>query len=263
MRRCHKLSMERARVPPILWPYHNLIKSVSYDRTEISFFSYLSFLLSLLCCAKYKKRYWIFERHKVCSKLGFPKYIKVRERERERDRWFSDCASGIKISPHGRSLRWQTISIFAMLAPRFINNKQCSKLWKLALPRGSIINFFVEFNTKLNSNYFLGPLVTMMGKMVKNMIYFVVLLLVVLMSFGVCRQAILYPNREPSWDSVKQVFYQPYFMLYGEVRFLFFAWAAVGTRWETNTAFHISHADSSNKIKHLKCTMDVVASFRR
>lgn len=57
----------------------------------------------------------------------------------------------------------------------------------------------------------------MMGKMVKNMIYFVVLLLVVLMSFGVCRQAILFPNREPSWTSVKEVFYQPYFMLYGEV----------------------------------------------
>lgn len=62
-----------------------------------------------------------------------------------------------------------------------------------------------------------GPLVTMMGKMVKNMIYFVVLLLVVLMSFGVCRQAILYPNKEPSWRIARDVFFEPYFMLYGEV----------------------------------------------
>lgn len=74
--------------------------------------------------------------------------------------------------------------------------------------------------------------------MVKNMIYFVVLLLVVLLSFGVSRQAILYPNRPPSWDLFKdvnefvnlnlkkcklmfffcfKVFFQPYFMLYGEV----------------------------------------------
>lgn len=53
--------------------------------------------------------------------------------------------------------------------------------------------------------YILGPLVTMMGKMVKNMIYFVVLLLVVLMSFGVCRQAILFPNAEPSWRIVRDV----------------------------------------------------------
>lgn len=62
-----------------------------------------------------------------------------------------------------------------------------------------------------------GPLVTMMGKMVKNMIYFVVLLLVVLMSFGVCRQSILKPDEEPQWSIVRDVFFQPYFMLYGEV----------------------------------------------
>lgn len=57
----------------------------------------------------------------------------------------------------------------------------------------------------------------MMGKMVKNMIYFVVLLLVVLMSFGVSRQSILNPNEEANWRLVRDVFYQPYFMLYGEV----------------------------------------------
>lgn len=63
----------------------------------------------------------------------------------------------------------------------------------------------------------LGPLVTMMGKMVKNMIYFVVLLLVVLMSFGVSRQSILNPHEEADWRLVRDVFFQPYFMLYGEV----------------------------------------------
>jgi len=55
--------------------------------------------------------------------------------------------------------------------------------------------------------YFTGPLVTMMGKMVKNMIYFVVLLLVVLMSFGVSRQAILFPNNDASWRLVRDVIF--------------------------------------------------------
>lgn len=50
-----------------------------------------------------------------------------------------------------------------------------------------------------------GPLVTMMGKMVKNMIYFVVLLAVVLMSFGVSRQAIRHPGNEPTWGLIKEV----------------------------------------------------------
>ena len=54
-------------------------------------------------------------------------------------------------------------------------------------------------------NILLGPLVTMMGKMVKNMIYFVVLLLVVLMSFGVARQAILNPNSEAKWQILRDV----------------------------------------------------------
>lgn len=57
----------------------------------------------------------------------------------------------------------------------------------------------------------------MMGKMVKNMIYFVVLLLVVLMSFGVSRQSILFPNEEANWSLIRDVYFQPYFMLYGEV----------------------------------------------
>uniref|UniRef100_A0A0A9YDY3 Transient receptor potential cation channel trpm n=1 Tax=Lygus hesperus TaxID=30085 RepID=A0A0A9YDY3_LYGHE len=80
-----------------------------------------------------------------------------------------------------------------------------------------IVYWYLRILNILGVNKYLGPLVTMMGKMVKNMIYFVVLLAVVLMSFGVCRQAILYPNSDPSWSLAKYVFYQPYFMLYGEV----------------------------------------------
>ncbi|KAK9681017.1 Ion transport protein [Popillia japonica] len=79
------------------------------------------------------------------------------------------------------------------------------------------VYWYLRILNILGVNKYLGPLVTMMGKMVKNMIYFVVLLLVVLMSFGVCRQAILFPNAEPSWRIVRDVFFEPYFMLYGEV----------------------------------------------
>ncbi|KAL9916669.1 transient receptor potential cation channel, subfamily M isoform 21-T34 [Glossina fuscipes fuscipes] len=79
------------------------------------------------------------------------------------------------------------------------------------------IYWYLRILNILGVNKYLGPLVTMMGKMVKNMIYFVVLLAVVLMSFGVSRQAILYPNMEPTWRLIREVYYQPYFMLYGEV----------------------------------------------
>ncbi|XP_046433242.1 transient receptor potential cation channel trpm isoform X2 [Neodiprion fabricii] len=79
------------------------------------------------------------------------------------------------------------------------------------------IYWYLRILNILGVNKYLGPLVTMMGKMVKNMIYFVVLLLVVLMSFGVARQAILNPNSEPKWRILRDIFMEPYFMLYGEV----------------------------------------------
>ncbi|XP_049817373.1 transient receptor potential cation channel trpm isoform X2 [Aethina tumida] len=79
------------------------------------------------------------------------------------------------------------------------------------------IYWYLRILNILSVNKYLGPLVTMMGKMVKNMIYFVVLLLIVLMSFGVARQAILFPDTEPNWGIARDVFLEPYFMLYGEV----------------------------------------------
>jgi transient receptor potential cation channel subfamily M protein 1 len=52
---------------------------------------------------------------------------------------------------------------------------------------------------------------------VVDMLTFIVILLVVLMSFGVARQSILHPYEEPSWMLARDIFLMPYFMLYGEV----------------------------------------------
>ncbi|CAL1279991.1 unnamed protein product, partial [Larinioides sclopetarius] len=80
-----------------------------------------------------------------------------------------------------------------------------------------IMYWYIRSLDFLSVNKYLGPYVTMIGKMVIDMIYFVVLLLVVLMSYGVARQGILNPDEEPSWVLVRRIFYMPYFMLYGEV----------------------------------------------
>ncbi|TKR93887.1 hypothetical protein L596_008261 [Steinernema carpocapsae] len=63
----------------------------------------------------------------------------------------------------------------------------------------------------------LGPYITMAGKMVLNMVYIVTLLVVTLLAFGLPRQSITYPDEEWHWMLVRNVFYKPYFMLYGEV----------------------------------------------
>uniref|UniRef100_A0A7E4V9N2 LSDAT_euk domain-containing protein n=1 Tax=Panagrellus redivivus TaxID=6233 RepID=A0A7E4V9N2_PANRE len=63
----------------------------------------------------------------------------------------------------------------------------------------------------------MGPYITMAGKMVVAMSYIIVMLLVTLMAFGVAKQSITFPHEKWSWILVRNVFYKPYFMLYGEV----------------------------------------------
>lgn len=50
-----------------------------------------------------------------------------------------------------------------------------------------------------------------------NMSSIVVMLGISLLGFGLARQSITYPNEEWHWLLLRNVFYKPYFMLYGEV----------------------------------------------
>ncbi|VDP50068.1 unnamed protein product [Soboliphyme baturini] len=49
------------------------------------------------------------------------------------------------------------------------------------------------------------------------MILLCTILFIVLLSFGIFRQSVLYPNEAWNWTLVKNVVYKPYFMLYGEL----------------------------------------------
>ncbi|XP_067871310.1 transient receptor potential cation channel subfamily M member 1-like [Heterodontus francisci] len=80
-----------------------------------------------------------------------------------------------------------------------------------------IIIWYIRVLDIFGVNKYLGPYVMMIGKMMVDMLYFVVIMLVVLMSFGVSRQAILHPDEEPSWRLARNIFYMPYWMIYGEV----------------------------------------------
>ncbi|MGH0162016.1 UNVERIFIED_CONTAM: hypothetical protein FKN15_002806 [Acipenser sinensis] len=81
----------------------------------------------------------------------------------------------------------------------------------------NIIFWYVRLLDYLAVNQQAGPYVMMIGKMVANMFYIVVIMAVVLLSFGVPRKAILYPNEEPSWKLAIDIVFQPYWMIFGEV----------------------------------------------
>ncbi|CAB3409686.1 unnamed protein product [Caenorhabditis bovis] len=81
----------------------------------------------------------------------------------------------------------------------------------------SNVLFYMKTFEYLSVHPLLGPYIQMAGKMVWSMCQIVLLLTVTLMAFGVSRQAITYPHSKWSWILVRNIFYKPYFMLYGEV----------------------------------------------
>uniref|UniRef100_A0A669Q980 non-specific serine/threonine protein kinase n=1 Tax=Phasianus colchicus TaxID=9054 RepID=A0A669Q980_PHACC len=66
-------------------------------------------------------------------------------------------------------------------------------------------------------NQHAGPYLTMIGKMTANMFYIVIMMAIVLLSFGVSRKAILSPEEPPSWSLARDIVFQPYWMMFGEV----------------------------------------------
>uniref|UniRef100_A0A452HZZ0 non-specific serine/threonine protein kinase n=1 Tax=Gopherus agassizii TaxID=38772 RepID=A0A452HZZ0_9SAUR len=66
-------------------------------------------------------------------------------------------------------------------------------------------------------NQHAGPYLMMIGKMTANMFYIVIMMAIVLLSFGVSRKAILSPEEPPSWTLARDIVFQPYWMMFGEV----------------------------------------------
>ncbi|XP_055080003.1 transient receptor potential cation channel subfamily M member 6 [Periophthalmus magnuspinnatus] len=80
-----------------------------------------------------------------------------------------------------------------------------------------IIFWFIRVLDLLAVNQHAGPYLTMITKMTGNMFFIVVMMAIVLLSFGVSRKSILSPDEEPSWSLARDVVFQPYWMIYGEV----------------------------------------------
>ncbi|KAM9858169.1 transient receptor potential cation channel subfamily M member 6 [Aulostomus maculatus] len=80
-----------------------------------------------------------------------------------------------------------------------------------------VIFWFVRLMDLLAVNQHAGPYLMMITKMTSNMFFIVVMMSIVLLSFGVSRKAILSPDEEPSWSLARDVVFQPYWMIYGEV----------------------------------------------
>jgi hypothetical protein len=66
-----------------------------------------------------------------------------------------------------------------------------------------------------NKSFFIH--ITALVKVLQNMRYFIAFLLVVVMGYGVCRQAILHLAEGQSSSEFHQIILQPYLMMFGEI----------------------------------------------
>ncbi|VDI71795.1 Hypothetical predicted protein [Mytilus galloprovincialis] len=64
---------------------------------------------------------------------------------------------------------------------------------------------------------FLGPKLVMIQKMFKDTFAFMIILLVMMISYNVSFYSLLYPNSELSWSEIEKVMQNGYWMLFGEL----------------------------------------------
>nr|KAG5706526.1 hypothetical protein BaRGS_028697 [Batillaria attramentaria] len=70
----------------------------------------------------------------------------------------------------------------------------------------------------LSVNQYLGPYVKIIAKLVRDMAYYLIILFIVVTSYGVVRQAIQHQNANMSWSrTLRNVWFYPYWMIYGEL----------------------------------------------
>ncbi|XP_069140029.1 transient receptor potential cation channel subfamily M member 8-like isoform X2 [Argopecten irradians] len=76
---------------------------------------------------------------------------------------------------------------------------------------------YIRILKTYTANANLGPKMVMIQRMMAELRMFVMVLLVFLLAYGISSQALLYKQRRPSWIILKDVFYFPYWQLFGEI----------------------------------------------
>uniref|UniRef100_A0A914W1B9 TRPM SLOG domain-containing protein n=1 Tax=Plectus sambesii TaxID=2011161 RepID=A0A914W1B9_9BILA len=64
---------------------------------------------------------------------------------------------------------------------------------------------------------FLGPKLFVIRQMIADVIMFLIILVVFMLAYSVCAQALLFPDRDFYWGIFIDTFYYPYWQLYGEL----------------------------------------------
>lgn len=62
-----------------------------------------------------------------------------------------------------------------------------------------------------------GPKLVMIGLMMKELFWFLVILIFIILGYGIASQSILFPNSKLDFNLIKKIFYKAYFQIHGEL----------------------------------------------
>ncbi|XP_061196286.1 transient receptor potential cation channel subfamily M member-like 2 [Saccostrea echinata] len=90
-------------------------------------------------------------------------------------------------------------------------------MWARMLYSLTLAMYFIRFMHYFYAEKNIGPKVIMISRMLTDLMFFLLILLVFILSFGVAYHANLYPNSPKEWVLLKDVVYHPYWQMYGEL----------------------------------------------
>eukprot|EP00058_Branchiostoma_floridae_P006677 XP_002592165.1 hypothetical protein BRAFLDRAFT_88112 [Branchiostoma floridae] len=82
------------------------------------------------------------------------------------------------------------------------------------------LNLMIFFFRLLHIFYInkeMGPKLIMIARMLKDLIFFIFILIIFILAYGVASQAILYPNETRAGTILQGIFHKAYFQIYGEL----------------------------------------------
>ncbi|XP_062507670.1 transient receptor potential cation channel subfamily M member-like 2 [Corticium candelabrum] len=89
--------------------------------------------------------------------------------------------------------------------------------WARMLLSISVCLYFARGMELARVNSTMGPRLTMIYKMIIDVVLFVGLLLVCLVAYGIATEMLLFPHQERSFDILFKIFYIPYWQIYGNL----------------------------------------------
>ncbi|XP_064594682.1 transient receptor potential cation channel subfamily M member-like 2 isoform X2 [Liolophura sinensis] len=133
----------------------------------------------------------------------------------------SSTSLGTKISSYLRDM-WNLVDVLTILlfiigmVLRSIPHSDTFEAARVILAL-NLITFFARLLHIFSVHKQLGPKLVMIGRMVVDLMYFVVILLVIIVGYGVASQAILYPNTELEPAIIINVLRKAYWQMFGEL----------------------------------------------